>query len=268
MKAGASIIADADIVINGSIGNSKIISKNGNIIIEGDVNGINAAIVAQNGDVYCSSVFRASIKAGKNIHIREKCIEACLIAKGSIYVYENSGCIEGGDIEAGMEIVANAIGNSSGVNTYIKLIDYPERQSFRKAIGLENRIEDTLQEAQYIARQIKILRVIEEQMGNLNFEQIQQLEDKEKHLNELKRMASQLNIQRADMEGVVKSRRDDQRSLIVRGYVYPVVYIAIGDEIQTIKTVQKNIIVFFNQGIQIGEYEQSMQKKRFGSMPQ
>ena len=117
------IIATGDIEVTGDVINSKIKSANGSIIIRGEVKGAVSQINACQ-DIIVKIAANAALKAGHNITIQESVIDAHLIAKNSIFLESNDGSIEGGETEAGKDIVSGIVGTLYKVPTLLKLSNF------------------------------------------------------------------------------------------------------------------------------------------------
>ena len=263
IESGSFIVATGDIHIMGEVQNSKIKSIKGSINIEMGIRGVNSIVYANGGNVNTKYVYNATVKAEQDIHIGELAIDAHLISKRSLFVFDGEGKIEGGESEAGIDIVANIIGNNSGSSTIVKISDFKQRELFAHLTRLDYQIKEITDQMSHLEKFIEVIRLLGNKVITLPIEKKQDLALKVKRYNELKAQMDKLFSERGKLS--IEQKNDDEleRTIIVKQYLFSGVYIYMDKAKLPIQHTYSNVILYKRGIIIVGDYDKFMHRKKY-----
>ncbi len=266
VDSGCYIIAGENIEIYGDVIHSKIKSINGNIIVKGGIRGVTTQVNAGK-DIETGFVYNSTLKAGHNIKVTEIASDAHLIARNSIYFQvdtgiDNQGIIEGGEIEAGVEIAANFIGNSNKITTIVKLTNFKQMDTYTVLIILDREMEDLKKQVDDLEKFIKVIRLLGKSVVSLPMEKKQDLALKVQKYNDLQQHLLALQDEKDQLISKNNETEELDRTIIARGMVFEGVYAYIDKIKLYIQKNYKNIILYKKGIIIIGDFDEFMKKEK------
>ncbi|OHD56272.1 MAG: hypothetical protein A2Y33_00445 [Spirochaetes bacterium GWF1_51_8] len=263
IESGSFIVATGDIHVIGEVQNSKVKSIKGNITIEAGIAGVNSIVYANGGEVRTKYVYNSTVKSETDIHIMESAIDAHLIAKRSLFVFDGEGKIEGGETEAGIDIVANLVGNNTGVSTVVKISDFKQRELFAQLTRLDYQIKEITDQMSHLEKFIEVIRLLGNKVITLPMEKKQDLALKVKKYNELKVQMEKLREERGKLS--IEQKNDDEleRTIIVRQYLFSGVYVYMDKAKLPIQHTYSNVILYKRGIIIVGDYDKFMHRKKY-----
>lgn len=121
VRAGFSVRADGDIEIRGSVEGATVISTMGSVWIHGGIVGASRARVGAARDVVSRFIERASVVAGRSVHVDETILDSEVSAKDTVSAVSGKGQIVGGVTRAEKMIRAGTIGAASASHTEVRI---------------------------------------------------------------------------------------------------------------------------------------------------
>lgn len=132
IKDGFTVTAEGDIIVEGNV-EGALVSAGGNIIIKRGINGMNKGVIDAKGNVITKFCENGKVFAGGYVQ-SGSCINSEITAKGDVVVSDQKGFIAGGVVKAGGKVEACTIGSQMGANARIELgVDPETKQKFDSA---------------------------------------------------------------------------------------------------------------------------------------
>jgi uncharacterized protein (DUF342 family) len=264
VDSGGFILATGDVRVTGEINNAKIKSIKGAVVIDGDVKGVGSLIVSGGGDISVRSVYNATLKAESNVRVKVFEVDAHIVAKKSIFVETADGVIEGGEIEAGFDILSNFAGNDHNLATVLKISDFKQREIYARLMNVRKEEARISKEIENLEKFIEVIKILGKKVVALPMEKKQDLATKVQKYNELK---NELATVKSQSQGLVVEHRKDEdeleRTIIVKKKIFPGVVVFIDDTKLLIQNSYSNVILYRRGIIIVGDYDQFMQRKKY-----
>lgn len=262
VESNSVIIATDDILIMGNVFNAKIKSLKGKIRIEGGVKGLSSIIHAQE-DISVKFVYNATLKSENNIIIKDISVDAHLITKKSVFAKDGSGTIEGGELEAGVDIIANNIGSTQGSTTLVKISNFKQRNLMSQILRIDNKIKEIETEISQLSKFIDIIKILGKKVVTLPLAKKQDLALKVKKFQQLTEEVEKIKSQKELLNTESKEIDELERTVIVRNHIHQGVYVYIDESKLLIQHKYKNVILYKRGIIIIGDYDQFMHRKKY-----
>ncbi len=262
VESNSVIIATSDILITGNVFNSKIKSLKGGIRIEGGIKGLSSLIHAT-GEIFAKFVYNATLKSESNIIIRDLAVDAHLITKKSILFEKGEGVVEGGELEAGSDIIANSIGNAQETTTIIKIANFKQREVMSQMLRLDKKISEIKTEINHLSKFIDIIKILGKKVVTLPIEKKQDLALKVKRFQELQQILEKTQYEREVLISKNEEIDELERTVIARKLIYQGVYVYIDETKLLIQHKYENVILYKRGIIIIGDYDQFMHRKKY-----
>lgn len=263
VEAGASVKAKGNITISGHIYNAKVTSLEGNITVNDAVKGSQAQVQALQGSITCLYIQNAALKAEKNIIVNGMIIDGHIISKSSVFVQTREGNIEGGQIEAGLDIVVHNLGSSNNNNTEVRISDFRQRELYNHLLNLESQIKILKSDRSQLDKYIQVIRILGKKVIHLPVAKKQELAEKVQQFQSLTLKIQELENIKARLFQPDEDKDELERSIIVRGQVFPGTRVFIDKARLEIQQVHKNIILYKRGIIIVGDYDQFMHRKKY-----
>lgn len=266
VESGSYIVATGTIQIKGNVYNAKIKSLKSNILIEGGIKGVSTIIYAGGGNIQTKYVYNATLKADQSVIIDGVVIDAHIIAKKSIFVENNQSAIEGGEIEAGMDIVATSIGNQKRTATIIKIADFKQREIFAQIMKYDKQIDVLQVEMKKLEKFIDIIKLLGKKVVALPLEKKQDLALKVQRYNELKAKFDRINLEKQGLYIGTDENDEDtalERSIIARKHLFEGVHVYMDKSKLIIQSHYTNVILYKRGIIIVGDYDKFMHRKKY-----
>ncbi|SHJ58116.1 hypothetical protein SAMN02745227_00114 [Anaerobranca californiensis DSM 14826] len=166
VKEGFTVKAQGDITIKGIIDSSYIYCE-GNLVVNGGIQGRNKGIVNCKGNIVARYIENCKVKAGGSIIIKDAIMYSKVHACDRVMVTEGKGLIVGGVIGAEQEIIANVVGSPKGTKTELEVGVNPELRQNLQIITKELTLKsEELKKAKQAQRILKL----KEEKGELSKE--------------------------------------------------------------------------------------------------
>lgn len=229
VRGGFTVIADGDIVVDGSVEDA-MLQAGGNIIVKCGIQGMHRGVVEAKGNIITKYIENAKVFAGG--YIESGAIIYSEVAAGEdIIVAERKGFINGGMIRAGGKVDANTIGSQMGAKTQVEVGIAPEKKE--RYSNLRNEIAGINAELE------KIVPII----GKYNslIQSGQQLEQRHRqYYQQLMKQRQELNDQKKEaVEEFQKLHKDlvNSTHAKIRVYrdIFPGTVISMSDQTLTVK---------------------------------
>lgn len=230
-----NIVMPGDVTIKGSVESGFLVYAKGNLHVEGvvekaylsaqgdvtikmGVKGDGVAVVESGGDLRCSFVENATLRAHGSI-TAEYIINSSVQARRNLFLTNRKGTLVGGTIQVGQRLEARVIGNTA--NRPIEI-----------SLGLDPDVVEEIKQYQRILTQLQSQK--EELTKDIGFlESKEELEAKhEKRLQQLKFKLSVANMHAAKLEKkleVVQQANSLSSCELRADCIYPPLSVSIGD---------------------------------------
>lgn len=264
ITSGCQIVATGHIRVKGEVENAKVKSLRGDIRIDKGVRGVNAVIYAAEGAIQTEKAYNATLKASGDITIEKMAVDAHLVSKRCIFATTPEGRIDGGEAEAGHDIVVYAAGNSNNnASTIVRISDFKKREMFEKITSLVHEQEKLEKEITDLSKFIEVIKILGNKVVNLPFEKKQDLAMKVKLFNEKKVRLQEIKDQRAQIRDEHRQEDELERTIIIKGVVYSGVDVFIDDTHLAIQQRFQNVILYKRGIIIVGDYDKFMHRKKY-----
>ncbi len=263
VEASTSVTATGNITISGHVFNAKVTSLNGNIEIKDGIKGSQSLLTAPHGSIKCLFVQNATLKSDKDIIVNGMILDGHIITKSSILAQTREGNIEGGEIEAGIDIVAYNLGSKNNSPTSVKISDFHQRDLYNRLLNIEQEIKILKNDRTQLEKYIQIIKILGNKVINLPLEKKQDLAEKVQKFQSLGQKISQLEEIKNHLFIPEEEKDELERSVIIRGQVFPGAKITIDKAKLDIQQIFKNVILYKRGIIIVGDYDQFMHRKKY-----
>jgi len=262
VEADCMIVAGQDIEIIGDAFNSKIKSENGNVLIRGGISGISSSVFAGE-NVQAQFAQNAAIKAYGNILINDFVFDSKLMAKKAIRMEKGEGRIEGGEIEAGLEIIANMIGNRQKKPTSVKLTNFRQADLYGFLLKYEKEHGELTRQIAVLEKIIEVIKIIGAKVTSLPAEKKQELAMKVKQYNEFVLKRTKLEDEKKTLMESENSNDELDRVIIAKQSIYGGVSVSIDRSTTLIQEEYEKVILYKKGIIIVGNFDEFMNRKKF-----
>jgi len=256
------VVASDDIEIKGDVINSKVRSIRGSIVVHGRINGENTFVYSAK-NIEALSVHLANLKAFHTITLQDSAVSSRIMAKHSVKVEKGRGKIEGGEVEAGMGILANIVGSIESIPTNIKLTNFRQFDIYTLLMQLERELETVTKEINNLQKIIEVIKLLGDRVVQLPMEKKQELALKVRQYNDL-------NLKKKDIETKKERLIEEndnidelERVIIIHDTLYPGVTATIDKVSNTIQEEYHNVILYKKGILIIGNFDEFMARKKF-----
>jgi hypothetical protein len=255
------VVANQNIEILGDVVSSQIKSLYGSVIVRGGIKGSSASVSAGE-NIETQYIQNATVKAYGNIIIHDNIIDAKIMAKNSIHMEKGTGKIEGGETEAGIEIIANLIGNPKKTTTFVKLTNFRQADLYSFLINYEKESAALSKQIEELEKIIQVIKILGSRVVDLPLEKKQELAMKVKLYNEMIEKRKKLDENKNLM---VTSDREIEidRFIIAKQSIFGGVTVSIDRTESLIQKEYNNVILYKKGIIIIGNFEEFMNRKKF-----
>lgn len=264
VDSGSSVIATYDIHVTGEVNNAKIKSLKGSVIVDGDVKGVNALIVSSGGDVRVRSIYNATVKSEHCVYLKGFAVDANIVAKKSVFIESTDGGIEGGETEAGFDILTNVAGNTTAMPTVLRIADFKQRELYARLLAFQKEEAAISKEIENLEKFIEVIKILGKKVVTLPLEKKQDLAVKVQKYNELKVRLAAIKQQGEQLSVKHREEADElERTIIVKHRIYAGVVVSIDNAQLAIQQTYSNVILYKRGIIIVGDYDQFMRRKKY-----
>lgn len=256
------VFATGDIIIDGIVIDSKVLTNSGNITISQGIEGENSIIEAF-GDIFADYCIGGIVESKNgSIYLNNRINNAKVNARNLVHVYKGQGIIEKAIVTAGIEVITNILGNENKEKTSIILSNQRQQELFELIIVYENKLKEKKKKLEQLLKIIKIIRLLGENVVNLSQEKKEQLAKQVKEYNIIKKEIEETNEEKKKVLKKNEEIKKYTRAIIVNEKVFPNVHITIDKLCQQVtKTYEK--VIFYKTGIIImGDLDQFKLRQR------
>ena len=264
VDSGATIIAKDDIQIKGDVSQAIIKSINGSINIKGGLKGAGTHCLAGK-DISVHFVYNLTLRANNNIYVREIAMESHMTAKNSIYMDSGRGLIEGGEIEAGKDIVANVIGNDKSIPTTLRIINFKQAEIYSVLSRYEKEGEALKKEISETEKLIEVIRLLGNKVVMLPLEKKQDLVSKIKKFDTLQAELAELEIKKNQLFQFRPEQYDLDRAIIANQILFIGTAVYMDNAKLFIQENFKKVILYKKGIIIIGDFDDFMRRKKYSN---
>jgi uncharacterized protein len=256
------IVSEQDIEIIGDVFNSKVRSENGNVTVRGGIRGVSSFVFAGQ-DVQAQYAQNASIKAYGNITVSDFAFDSRIMAKKSVRIEKGEGRLEGGDTEAGLEIITNSIGNPKKKPTSVKLTNFRQSDLYGFLLKFEKEYGELSRQIAGLEKIIEVIKIIGSKVTSLPLQKKQELAAKVQQYNEslLKRL--KLEDEKKSLLEAEKSSDELDRVIIAKQSIFSGVTVTIDRSVSQIQESYEKVILYKKGIIIVGNFDEFMNRKKF-----
>ncbi len=256
VKPGFNVSSGGNVEITGVIEAATVLAK-GNIIVREGIKGMDKGMVRSEESVIAKYIESANIEA-KSVVTTGPIINSMVTANNNILLEGRKGDIIGGNCRASIEINANCIGSSIGVETTVEVGIPPEL--LEEASILEAQLKLDTENMKKVDNLLKGLKTLQK-AGKLTPERTEQLGKTTRTYFFLKSQIESLEKKRAEIKEKIKNIKLTGR-IIARNTLYPNVTVIIrGQKFSSNISYPKIELVLKDLKIQMNGY--SPEKKNW-----
>ncbi len=244
VKSGFKVRANGDIIVEGVVEGAEL-ETTGQIILKRGIHGMTKGVLKAQGNIICKFIENAEVVSGGYVET-ESILHSHVSAFSSIHVSGRKGFITGGVLRAGKLVEAQIVGSEMGTLTRVEVGIEPAVKArfleLQKQLVEQRKQEDRLRPilVNYTEKHNQGSEFTEEQM-----EYIKKVADAFKQLKE------DMLLKRQEYEKLHEQlMMGDGARVKVSNIVYPGVQIAIGDVSMTTKDTRR-YCQFVKQGADI-----------------
>ena len=221
VENGVTIRAGRNVVINGTVGAASIFAG-GDIILQRGITGAGRGKVSARGNVFSDFIEHAKVEAGMDVYANS-IINSTISTNGNVIVSGKQGFIIGGDTHGLKGIVANAAGSTSEVRTVLHAGFL--KDDYTKFLQLEQKEKRTSVSLEQLVDELTSMLKARAKAGSVNNAQREKIMSMSKRKDALQ---EELRDIRSDKEEIArKMSMAGNASIIIRGNVYRNVLISI-----------------------------------------
>lgn len=231
VKAGFSIKAEGDVVIEGVVENAYI-EAGGQIIVKSGIHGMHKGIMKAGTNVIAKFIENAKVTAGGYVEA-EIILNSDVAANGAVRAHGKKGLINGGTVRAGSTIEAENLGTEMGTFTVLEVGVDPDKKM--RYVELQKLIAQSTKE-------LDDMKVILDNYSKILKSGNHLPADKMKYVQNLaysyKVKAAEIEPLREEMRAIhLEMMQANQSYVQVNNKAHPGVNIAISDMTYNVKTI-------------------------------
>ncbi len=259
---GGNVRATGDIVIEGAIIDGNVNSSAGGITVRQGIEGESSQIEAF-GDIrteYCHG--GNVVSKNGSVYIKTLLTNSKVVAKNLVHCDMSEGAIERATVEAGIEIIANRVGNNKHAPTYVTLTNERQQEMFELMLVYEHKLREKKKRLEKLSKVIKIIRLLGEKVVALPPQKKEQLAIQVQEYNKIKNEIIQTNEEKRKVVQKNQELKKYTRAIIIKKTVHPRVQVMI-DKLKhsVVHTFEK--VIFYKSGIIImGDLDQYKLRQR------
>lgn len=259
---GSFIEATDDIQIDGDVLNSKVRSINGSVIVGGGIKGPTAAVQAGK-DIEAKLAHQSSLKAVRNVRLKKMAVEAQITARNTVSIDQEEGLIDGGEVQAGKDIIANTIGGQNRTSTSVRLVNYGQTEAYASLLKREKESEEIARQMESLEKVIQVIRLLGDKVVMLPPDKKQDLALRIKKYNELKVRLNGIESEKKRIKDEKENANELDRAIIAKQTLREGVKVAIDNASLTIQKDFKNVILYRKGIVVIAEFDEYMKMKKY-----
>ena len=167
VQPGFILKADGDINIAGCVEMANIISRKGNITIEGGIIGKGNSKIIAAKNLSVAFIQDAKITVGRDVIAGRYILNSDLNAEGCIKVLDSEGTIRGGRITSQNRIEAKIVGSNSRIPTHLKVGKNLSGESLQKIMEIDRHTKDLLSQKKNNNEKVSFINLLEERIDQL-----------------------------------------------------------------------------------------------------
>ncbi|MGA2141597.1 MAG: FapA family protein, partial [Brevinematales bacterium] len=181
----------------------------------------------------------------------------------SVHIEKGEGRIEGGDIEAGLEIITNSIGNSKKKPTSVKLTNFRQSDLYGFLLKFEKEHGELSRQIAGLEKIIEVIRIIGAKVTSLPLEKKQELAAKVRQYNDFLLKRIKLEDEKKALLEADKSSDDLDRVIIAKQSIFGGVTVTIDRSVSLIQESYEKVILYKKGIIIIGNFDEFMNRKKY-----
>lgn len=244
VRAGFSVTAEGNIVIDGVVEGAKI-TAGGNIILQRGIQGMQKGVLRAGGDITANFIESATVHAGGNIET-DAILHSTVTAGNSIEVHGKNGYLIGGNVSAGNMVTAKVCGSDMGTSTTVSVGNDPELMA--KIAGLKKQMTKHVTDKEQLNRILDMLRKKQQIEGKLDGDKAELMQKTMKNVILLDNTIKQMQREYAECIGMVHDVADAR--IKITGTVYPGVKLVIGDAVMYVRS-KDNFCQYYKEGADV-----------------
>lgn len=243
-----NLSATADIIIQGAVIDSIVMTSGGNVNIQQGIEG-EATRIESFGDIRADYCHGGDIKSRNgSVYFKSRVTNAKVAARNLVHVTQGTGVIEKATVQAGIEIITNQLGNENNDSTYAVLSNERQQEMFELMLVYEQKLRDKKKRLEQLSKVIKIIRLLGDNVVKLPQHKKQELASQVQEYNTVK---NEIDQTIEEKQKVMKKNQEMKlytRAIIVNQRVFPKVQISI-DKLN--HQVNRNFekVIFYKTGI-------------------
>lgn len=244
VRAGFSVMAEGDIIIDGVVEGAQI-KAGGSIILQRGIQGMQKGTLRAGGDITANFIESATVHARGNIET-DAILHSTVTAGGNIEIHGKNGYLIGGNVSAGNMITAKVIGSDMGTTTNVTVGNDPELME--KISDLKKQMTKYSNDKEQLTRILDMLRKKQQIEGKLDKDKAELMQKTMKNVILLDSTIKQMQRDYADSVSQVHDV-DDAR-IKVTGSIFPGVRLTIGEAVLYVRN-KDNFCQYYKEGADI-----------------
>ena len=252
--------ARSQIYISGNVEDSRISSMEGDVEVSGSVVGKDGAVFAS-GDVRVGLVDSSSIDSNGSVFIQNSSLNGRIRARNSVTVGSAAGRVEGGVVEAGLEIRTGNLGSRQNASTRVFLRNLRQQEIFELYILYERNIREKDKKLSHLAKVIELIRLLGERVVSLPREKKETLATQVK---EYKKLKEEITTAHKERERILTENQElskYNRVVYVENSVYPGVRVEIDKLSLEVKYTYSHVVFYKSGMIIMGDLDKYIHRK-------
>ncbi|MGI6454299.1 MAG: DUF342 domain-containing protein [bacterium] len=247
------VSSEQDIHIDGLVEGAEITAQ-GNIYLNGGIQGNEKARVKAGGEVRVKFVNNAKIEAAGTVHVNGSVNNSVIQTRDRVIVEGKKATIMGGHIMAEKEISASVIGSEMGVRTILE-IGLELKELHKKKVEELQKIQPLVQNYKKMQAAVKTLNQMRES-GRIN---PQQSDLRLRMIRAALQLQNQVRKMEADIDNLDREYTEtlkQQRGVVAKEMIHPGTIIRImGEQLPIKNMTSKAVIAMVHNKLQVFGYQ-------------
>jgi hypothetical protein len=240
-----TIKAEGDVIIHGMIDGTNI-NCEGSLYVRGGIQGGNKGVIRSGGNIVAKFCANSEVESSGNMVFEKSILNSRIFCEGLLKVKGTKGIV-GGRVIAGSGIDTLSVGSSLGISTDIFLGKYAEAQE--ELIGLLPKKNSNFENVRKVAVAIKSLRTVDP--SQLSRDQAQKLNKLAILLRTLRERDREYTDRMVEINKQLTEKTT--ANLVVRDCLYPDVNIRIGRTVLTdiLDPIKRSVFKQHSKGMSV-----------------
>ena len=218
---GFKVEAMGDILVQGLVEDSAVVSKGGSITVMGGLLGKKTGTLTANQNISINRVQEGILSCGGKISVKKNLLHSNVTADGDIEILNDDGYIIGGRTSSYTTITTPTIGNEQGTKTIISLLSKSKEILTEKIRLMVERYKEIDKKIEKMAPRLKLIEKMTSEVKHLSAQGRAQIKKTHEEHKTLLQFKGRLGKKLIKLKEEFKAPSKNEGYILVKKDIYP-----------------------------------------------